>query len=110
MTILAIASNCLNDYTFDYVDDKKMLESIALPLNGHFQNMLKLMLIAFACAFNDGLVRSASKGIPVMKSNSRRLSLFSFGLAKVLADLVDNPRYVKTSAEIHHRIVMYEII
>lgn len=76
------------------------MEDTHLPLNGHFQNMLKLMLIAFACAFHDGLVRSASKGIPVMNSNSRRrFSLFSFGLAMVVADLVGNPRNVKTTAE-----------
>lgn len=65
------------------------MEATHLPLNGHFQNMLKLMLIAFACAFYDGLVRSASKGIPVMKSNGRRrFSIFSFGLAIVVADFV----------------------
>ncbi|MCM1037230.1 MAG: hypothetical protein NC406_07910 [Bacteroides sp.] len=76
------------------------MEDTHLPLNGHFQNMLKLTLIAFACAFYDGLVRSSSKGIPVMKSNGRRqFSLFSFGLAIVVADLVAKPRTVKIRGE-----------
>lgn len=76
------------------------MEDTHLPLNGHFQNMLRLMLIAFACAFYDGMVRSASKGIPVMKSNGRRrFSLFSFRLAMVVADLVANTRNVKDIVE-----------
>lgn len=76
------------------------MEDTHLPLNGHFQNMLKIILIAFACAFYDGLVRSAAKGIPVMKSNGRRrFSLFSFGLAIVVADIVASPPNVKSAAE-----------
>ena len=76
------------------------MEDTHLPLNGHFQNMLKLTLIAFACAFYDGLVRSAVKGIPVMKSNGRhRFSIFSLGLAIVVADLVGHARNVKNKSE-----------
>lgn len=76
------------------------MEDTHLPLNGHFQDMLKLMLIAFACTFYDGLLRSAIKGIPVMKSNGRRrFSVFSFGLAIVVADIVENPSIVKSMTE-----------
>lgn len=76
------------------------MEDSHLPLNGHFQNMLKLMFIAFACAFYDGVVRATSKAIPVIKSNGRRrFSLFSFGLAIVVADLVANPGIVKIRGE-----------
>lgn len=76
------------------------MEDTHLPLNGHFQNMLKLTIIAFACAFYDGLVRASVKGIPVMKSNGRhRFSLFSLGLAIVTADLVGNDRNVKCNTE-----------
>lgn len=75
------------------------MEDTHLPLNGHFQNMMKLMLIAFACAFYEGLVKSSVKGIPVMKSNGRhRFSLFSFGLAIVIAALIGNPLNVKTKS------------
>lgn len=76
------------------------IEDSHLPLNGHFQNMLKLIFIAFACAFYDGLIRSSVKGIPVMKSNGRRwFSIFSFGLAMVVADLVDGTRIVKNKSD-----------
>lgn len=76
------------------------MEDTHLPLNGHFQNMLKLTLIAFACAFYDGLVRSVVKGTPIMKSNGRhRFSIFSLGLAIVVADLVGHARNVNNKSE-----------
>lgn len=48
------------------------IEETHLPLDGHFQNMLKLILIAFACAFIDGLIRIKERPIPTMKSNGRK--------------------------------------
>lgn len=57
------------------------IEHTHLPLNGRFQNMLAIILIAYACAFITGLVMSARNAIPVMKSNGRRrFSIFSWGL------------------------------
>lgn len=67
------------------------LEETHLPLDGHFQNMLKLILVAFACAFIDGLIKIKERPIPTMKSNGRkRFSIFSFGLDIVVGDLWAN--------------------
>lgn len=64
------------------------MEKTHLPLNGRFQNMLAIVLIAYACAFIDGLVRSRQVSIPEMKSNGRRrFSIFSWGLDFVIADI-----------------------
>lgn len=64
------------------------MEETHLSLDGHFQNMLKLILIAFACAFIDGLIRIREHPIPTMKRNGRkRFSIFSFGLDIVVGDL-----------------------
>lgn len=77
------------------------MEDTHLPIDGHFQNMLKLVFIAFACAFYDGLVRSSSKTIPTMKSNGRkRFSIFSLGLAIVVADIVRGGAIVKIDPKI----------
>lgn len=64
------------------------MEDTHLPLNGRFQNMLVIALIAYACVFIDGLAKSADTAIPVMKRNGRRrFSLFSWGLDFVVADI-----------------------
>lgn len=64
------------------------MEKTHLPLNGRFQNMLAIVLIAYACAFIDGLVKSRLHSIPEMKSNGRRrFSIFSWGLDFVVADI-----------------------
>lgn len=64
------------------------MEETHLPTDGRFQNMLAIVLIAYACAFIDGLVKSAHKAIPVMKGNGRRrFSIFSWGLDFVVDDI-----------------------
>lgn len=76
------------------------IEDTHLPLDGHFQNMLKLILIAYACAFIDGLVRIKDHPIPVMKSNGRkRFSIFSFGLDIIVTDLWRCGGNVKTDTD-----------
>lgn len=64
------------------------MERTHLPVNGRFRNMLAIVLIAYACAFIDGLVRSRHKDIPVMRGNGRRrFSIFSWGLDFVIEDI-----------------------
>jgi len=64
------------------------MEETHLPTDGRFQNMLAIVLIAYACAFIDGLVKATQKAIPLMKSNGRkRFSIFSWGLDFVVADI-----------------------
>lgn len=65
------------------------MEETHLPLNGRFQNMLAIIMIAYACAFIDGLFKSRKYPIPLMKSNGRRrFSIFSWGLDFVIADIL----------------------
>lgn len=69
------------------------MEETHLPLNGRFQNMLVIVLIAYACAFIDGVVKSSSTAIPVMRnSGRRRFSLFTWGLDFVIADILGKIR------------------
>lgn len=64
------------------------MEDTHLPINGRFQNMLVIALIAYACVFIDGLDKSEYAAIPVIKRNGRRrFSLFSWGLNFVIADI-----------------------
>ena len=64
------------------------MEETHLPTDGRFQNMLAIVLIAYACAFIDGLVKSAHKPIPIMKKNGRRrFSIFSWGMDFVINDI-----------------------
>lgn len=64
------------------------LEQTHLPLNGRFQNMLVIVLIAYACAFIDGIVKARGNSIPIMRSNGRRrFSIFSWGLDFLIADI-----------------------
>lgn len=64
------------------------MEETHLPLNGRFQNMLSIVLIAYACAFIYGLLKLRRTPIPVMKRNGRRrFSIFSWGLDFVIADI-----------------------
>lgn len=66
------------------------MEETHLPTDGRFQNMLAIILIAYACAFIDGLVKSGHRPIPIMKkSGRRRFSIFSWGLDIVIADIWD---------------------
>ena len=75
------------------------LEETHLPLDGHFQNMLKLILIAFACAFIDGLIRIKERPIPTMKNNGRkRFSIFSFGIDIIVGDLWANVKFTPSLA------------
>ncbi len=65
------------------------MEETHLPTNGRFQNMLAIILIAYACAFIQGLVRMRTKAIPVMRSNGRRrYSIFSWGLSYVADEII----------------------
>lgn len=64
------------------------MELTHLPTDGRFQNMLGLILIAYACAFIDGLIRIRHSPIPVMKANGRRrFSIFTWGLDMITADI-----------------------
>lgn len=64
------------------------MEETHLPLNGRFQNMLSLVLIAYACAFCEGLIKLKEKTIPIMKSNGRkRFSIFSWGLYILIPEI-----------------------
>lgn len=66
------------------------MEDTHLPVNGRFQNMPVIALIAYACVFIEGLAKSTNAAIPVMKRNGRRrFSLFSWGLDFVVADIFD---------------------
>ncbi len=57
------------------------MEDSHLPLNGRFQNMLALSLIAYACIFILGLKQCSRQPIPIMKKNGRRrYSIFTIGL------------------------------
>lgn len=64
------------------------MEQTHLPLNGRFQNMLVIVLIAYACAFISGIVKARGNSIPIMRSNGRRrFSIFSWGLDFIIADI-----------------------
>ena len=64
------------------------MEQTHLPLNGRFQNMLTIILIAYACAFIEGLIRIRPNPIPVMKKNGRRrFSIFTWGLDLLIANI-----------------------
>lgn len=64
------------------------MEQTHLPLNGRFQNMLVIILIAYACAFISGIVKARGNSIPIMKKNGRRrFSIFSWGLDFIIADI-----------------------
>lgn len=64
------------------------MEQTHLPLDGRFQSMLAIILIAYACAFIDGLVRIRQRPIPIMKANGRkRFSIFTWGLNMIAADI-----------------------
>lgn len=61
------------------------IEDSHLSTERHFQNMLRLVFIAFAAAFIDGLIRIKSAPIPIMnKSGRKRFSIFTWGLDEVL--------------------------
>ena len=61
------------------------IEDSHLSTDGHFQNMLRLVFIAFAAAFIDRLIRVKSAPIPIMnKSGRKRFSIFTWGLEEVL--------------------------
>lgn len=65
------------------------MEDTHLPLNGRFQNMLAVIMIAYACAFIDGIFKSRKHPIPIMKSNGRRrFSIFFWGLDFIIADIL----------------------
>lgn len=64
------------------------MEETHLTTDGRFQNMLAIVLIAYACTFIDGLTKSAHKSIPVKNGNGRkRFSIFSWGLDFVVDDI-----------------------
>lgn len=53
--------------------------------------MLVLLMIAFAAAFIDGLVKIESLPIPMMKSrNVQRISIFRYGYVSLLHDFWAN--------------------
>lgn len=57
------------------------IENSHLPLDGRFQSLLAIVLMAYACAFIEGLLKSVRCPIPIMKSNGRkRYSIFSWGM------------------------------
>lgn len=56
-----------------------------------FENMLALLMIAFAAAFIDGLVKIESLPIPMMKNrNMRRMSIFRYGYVNLSHDFWSN--------------------
>lgn len=60
-----------------------------------FENMLTLLMIAFAAAFSDGLVRIESLPIPMMKCrNVQRISIFRYGYVNLLHDFWLNVKNV----------------
>lgn len=61
-------------------------------LNGkRFENLLVLLMIAFAAAFIEGLVRIESLPIPLIKKrNVRRISIFRYGYINLLHDFWSN--------------------
>lgn len=68
------------------------MEQTHLPTDGRFQNMLAIILIAYACAFIDGLIRTRIKKIPLIKRNGhKRFSIFSWGLSYVIDDILRAP-------------------
>jgi hypothetical protein len=56
-----------------------------------FENMLTLLMIAFAAVFIDGLVKIESLPIPMMKNpNVQRMSIFRYGYVNLLHDFWTN--------------------
>lgn len=67
------------------------MEQTHLATDGHFQNMLKLVFVAYAAAYIDGLIRIKTLPIPIMKKYERkRFSIFSWGLDELLGMLWAN--------------------
>ena len=70
------------------------MENTHLSTNGNFQNMLRLIFIAYAAAFLDGLDRIRSSPIPIMNNTKRkRFSIFSWGLDDVLRLIWANVKF-----------------
>lgn len=64
------------------------IERSHLKATGRFKNMLAVVLIAYACAFIEGLIKSRRYVIPTMKSNGRkRFSIFTWGLKFIIDDI-----------------------
>lgn len=64
------------------------MEQTHLPLNNRFQNMLAIILIAYACAYIEGLLRIRKNAIPIMRGNGRkRFSIFTWGLDLLTATI-----------------------
>jgi len=56
-----------------------------------FENMLTLLMIAFAAVFIDGLVKIESLPIPMMKSrNVQRINILRYGYVNLLHDFWTN--------------------
>lgn len=56
-----------------------------------FENMLVLLMIAFAAVFIDGLLKIESLQIPMMKSrNIQRISIFRYSYVNLLHDFWAN--------------------
>ncbi len=64
------------------------IERSHLEATGRFKNMLAVVLIAYACAFIEGIIKSRRYVIPTMKSNGRkRFSIFTWGLKFIIDDI-----------------------
>lgn len=64
------------------------MEQTHLDLGGRFEQMLDMVLIAYACAFIEGLIRIRSCPIPQIKKNGRRrFSIFTWGLNLLTANI-----------------------
>lgn len=76
------------------------MEQTHLPLNNRFQNMLAIILIAYACAYIEGLLRIRRSAIPVMRENGRRrFSIFTWGLDLLTATIWQHTIYDDNDAQ-----------
>ena len=73
------------------------MEKTHLPLNGRFQNMLAIIIVAYACVFIRGLLKSRNNAIPIMKRNGRkRFSIFTFGVDFIIEDIWNDAPPIKS--------------
>ncbi len=104
MTFIILASLLECDYTEALYRKRWTLEAAFRALKSarfnmeethlgvkRFENMLTLLMIAFAAVFIDGLVKIESLPIPMMKSrNVQRINILRYGYVNLLHDFWTN--------------------
>lgn len=107
-SLIILASPLECDYTADMYRKRWTLETAFRALKSagfnmedthlgqkRFENMLTLLMIAFAAAFIEGLLKIESLPIPMMKKRQvQRISIFRYGYVELLRDFWANVKFL----------------